>query len=204
MNTADSVLVACEECDTLQRVQGPPPGGVARCLCCGARLYANPRCGVEVPLALMLGALVLYLIANLDPLLTLELQGNSRSTTLSGASWSLYQDGMWLLAAIVWFTSVLAPGLAIVSSLYVLGALHFSRRLPALKPLLAGFCRLNPWGMMDVFMLGVLVALVKLMGQASVILGPGLFALSLLILVFAAAAARLEPHLLWERVEGLG
>ena len=201
--SAGPALIACEECDTLQRVHEPPPGHSMRCVCCGARLYSKPRGGIEVPLALIVAALVLYLVANLYPLLTLELQGSSRTTTLSGASWALYQDGMPLLAAAVWFTSVLAPGLVIVSSLYVLGALYFSRRLPALGALLAGFCRLNPWGMMDVFMLGVLVALVKLMGQASVVPGPGLYAFAVLIFVFAAAAARLEPRLLWERLEGL-
>jgi paraquat-inducible protein A len=55
--------------------------------------------------------------------------------------------------------------------------------------------------MLDVFMLGILVSLVKLMGMADVVFGPGLYAYTLLLFSFAAATARLEPHLLWDRLE---
>jgi paraquat-inducible protein A len=176
---------------------------VARCTCCGGRLFGNPRGGLDVPLGLMSAALLLYLIANLYPLLTLEVQGQHHTTTLSGASLSLYRADMGLLAAVVWVTSVIMPGLIIGISLYVLGALRLRLRLPGLRSLLAIVTRLNPWGMMDVFMLGVVVALVKLVGLASVVPGPGLYAFAGLIVIFAAAATRFEPHLLWEELGGL-
>ena len=73
---------------------------------------------------------MLFLIANLFPLLNLKVAGRTQETTLSGASWALYQAEMAPLAAVVWLTSVLGPALIILSSLYVLVALRFTLRLP--------------------------------------------------------------------------
>ena len=198
------MLAACHECDALQEIRRLPPGGVALCPCCGARLYANPKGGLDAPLALSIGSLVLFLIANLSPLLSLKVAGRTQETNLSGASWALYQADMGALAAAVWVTSVLGPGLIILASLYVLSALRLDLPLPFVRPVLILISRLQPWGMMDVFMLGVLVSLVKLAGMADVVLGPGLYAFTAPIFFFAAAMARLEPHMLWERLEKLG
>ncbi len=198
------MLAACHECDALQQIRRLPPGGVACCPCCGARLYGNPKGGLDAPLALSISSLVLFLIANLSPLLSLKVAGRTQETTLSGASWALYEADMGVLAAVVWVTSVLGPALIIFSSLYVLTALRLALPLPFVRPVLIGISRLQPWGMMDVFMLGVLVALVKLAGMADVVLGAGLYAFTALIFFFAAAMARLEPHLLWERLERRG
>lgn len=194
------MLAACHECDALQQIKSLPPGGVAHCVCCGARLHGNPKGGLDAPLALSISSLVLFLIANLFPLLSLTVAGRTQETTLSGASWALYQAEMAPLAAVVWLTSVLGPALIILSSLYVLVALRLALPLPFVRPVLIGISRLQPWGMLDVFMLGVLVALVKLAGMADVVLGPGLYAFTALIFFFAATMARLEPHLLWERL----
>jgi paraquat-inducible protein A len=194
-------LIVCHECDVLQRVKDLPPGGTARCVCCGAKLFGKPRGGLDSPLALMLAALILYLVANLFPFLTLDVSGRTNTTTLSGASLSLYQADMPELAAVVWFTSVIAPGMVIGGTLYILLSLRFTLRLPWVMHLLRWLSRLSPWGMMDVFMLGVLVALVKLVGLADVVVGPGMYAFTGLIFVFAAAAARIELHLLWDMLE---
>lgn len=195
-----STLVVCHECDILQQVKRLPPGAVARCVCCGARLYGNPRGGLDVPLALVISTLVMYVVANAYPLMTLKIAGLSQGTTLSGASWALYRAGMWELGLVVLLVSVVFPGLIIGSTLYVLLALRFSLRLPRVRQVLAWISRLSPWGMLDVFMLGILVSLVKLSGMADVVLGTGLYAFTALIFLFAASAARLELHLLWQRV----
>lgn len=196
--TSLATLVACHECDTLQRVGTLPPGGVARCRCCQARLFAHPRGGLDAPLALTISSAILFLVANAYPLLTLHIKGLSQQTTLSGAAMALYRADMAPLAAVVWITTVLAPALIIVSTLYVLSSLRFSLGLPQARQVLVWISRLQPWGMLDVFMLGVLVALVKLAGMADVVLGTGLYAYVALIFFFAAASSRLEPHLLWE------
>ncbi len=198
-NAAD--MIACHECDALQQVSRLPPGHVARCVCCGGRLYANPRGGIDTPLALTISSLILFLVANAFPLVTLHIAGQTQQTTLSGAAWALHQADMTALAAVVGVTSVAGPAMIMLLILYVLISLRLGLRLPFLRTALIWISRIQPWGMLDVFMLGVLVSLVKLMGMADVVFGPGLYAYTALIFFFAAATARLEPHLLWDRLE---
>ncbi len=201
-NSANQELIACHECDALQQATRLPPGGVARCICCGGHLYSNPKGGLDTPLALSISTLILFLVANTYPLMTLNVAGQSKDTTLSGASWALYQANMPELAAVVWLASVVTPALIIFCNLYILASLRFRLRLPGVRALLVWVTRLQPWGMMDVFMLGILVSLVKLSGMAEVKLGAGLYAFVALIFFFTASAARFEPHLLWRRLKG--
>lgn len=201
LSTDSTDLIACHECDALQQVSKLPPGGVARCVCCRARLYGNPKGGLDTPLALMISSFILFLVANVFPIVTLNITGQTQQTTLVGASWALYQAGMPELAAVVGFTSVAGPAMIMLLILYVLGSLRLGFSPPGVRSALIWISRIQPWGMLDVFMLGILVSLVKLMGMADVVLGPGLYAYTLLIFFFAAATARLEPHLLWDRLE---
>lgn len=196
-------IVACEECDTLQRVPALRPGGEAHCVRCGSELRSNPRGGIDIPLALTLGAAILFVVANAFPLLELDIQGRSQATTFTTAALTLMRESSVALGLTVWFTSVLVPGLVIGITLYVLLAVRLLRPFPLLRPLLAWLSRIRPWGMLDVFMLGILVSMVKLAGMADIVLGPGLYAFVPLMLFTAGAASTLEPRLLWERLEQL-
>ncbi len=104
------------------------------------------------------------------------------------------------LAVAVFVTSILAPALMIASSLYVVLAVRFKLRLPGARQALAWISHLEPWGMLDVFMLGVLVAFVKLGNMATMHMGLSLYAFCGLIGVAAAATAAFEPHLLWQQL----
>jgi paraquat-inducible protein A len=193
-NAPDSTraeFMACHECDTLYRIPVLAPGRKANCGTCGTVLLRNPKGGLDRPIALYLSALILLLLANVFPFLTLDIQGREEVTTLIGASQGLYRAGMGELAVVVLITSVLGPALLITSNLYV---------LLAVRSVLAWISYLAPWGMLDVFMLGVLVSFVKLAGMATMHIGPSLYAFVGLILVSAAAAAALEPHILWQRL----
>ncbi len=198
---AARIIVACHECDALQRIAPLSPGRCARCLSCGARLHSHPKGGLDTPLALTLGALLLFFVANIFPLLEISVQGHSRSLTFTSASWALIDEGMLPLGVVVWLTSVWVPGLVIGINLYVLGGVRLRRAWPLLRPLLVWLSLLKPWGMLDVFMLGILVAMVKLGGIAELIVGPGLYAYVPLLLFTAGAAATTELRTLWEDLE---
>ncbi|MGD2118670.1 MAG: paraquat-inducible protein A [Chromatiales bacterium] len=197
-------LIACHECDTLQRLSVLSPGQSALCVCCGAKLLRYPAGGLRRPIALYGTALILLLLANLFPLLLLDIQGRQQVTTIFGASQALYQADMAGLAIAVFITSILAPLLLIGSSLYVLLAVRLRKPWRGARSALAWISHLQPWGMLDVFMLGVLVAFVKLGDLASMHVGIALYAFSGLILVSAAATASLEPHMLWRQLDRRG
>jgi paraquat-inducible protein A len=193
-------LTQCHECGLLQRNPRLPVGDAARCVRCGATLHRNIADSLDRTLALTLAGIVLFIVANSFPFLSFQLQGQTTETTLFTGVKDLYLQGMWELSLVVLFTSILAPGIQLTLLLIVLVPLkmgHLPRGFPTLFRLVA---TLTPWGMMDVFMLGILVSVVKLADMAVIVPGTSLFAFAVLIFVLAAAQAALDPDIVWSRV----
>ncbi|MBK1718676.1 paraquat-inducible protein A [Thiocystis violacea] len=193
-------LTECLECGLLQRNRPPPPGGSIRCVRCGSLLHRDRPDSLNRTLALTVAGIVLFILANGFPFLSFEMQGNLTQTTLLSGVMELQSAGYGLIAAVVFFTSVLAPGLQLTLLLVVLIPLALDRLPPWLPRLFRLVRTLAPWGMMDVFMLGILVSVVKLSERATIVPGASLFAFGALILVLAAAQAALDPDLIWSRV----
>jgi paraquat-inducible protein A len=192
-------LVACHECDLLQTEPQLAPGQTARCVRCGAFLARNPPDSIDRTLALTLTAAILYVIANLHPLVGLEMQGRLVAVTLFEAVRVLWQDGMMPVAALVFGTALLFPLLELVMILLVLVPLRLGRVSPRLAPFFRLVRSLKPWGMVDVFLLGMLVSLVKLSHLASVILGTAFWAMAGLILALTFAGRAFDTRLLWQQ-----
>jgi len=194
-------FIACHECDLLHQRRSLPPGGTARCIRCGAVLYRRKRNSLNRVLALTISGLILFIVANAYPFLTFRLEAQIQETTLISGVLELYAQGMWIVAGVVFLTSILMPLLELIGMLYILLSLKFNLRpwkLPIIFRLVRSF---KPWGMMEVFMLGILVSFVKLAKMASLIPGIALYAFLVLIFVLAASAASLDPHIVWSRIE---
>ena len=195
--------IACHECDLLQREVALAPGGVARCARCGATLYRRPKHEIDHTLAWTLAAAVLLVVANSFPVVTLDISGQRTSATLWGAVRTLHDQDMSAVAALVLGTAIVAPATAIAGMLYILAPLRLGRIAPGFALLLRAVDHASPWGMIEVFMLGIIVSLVKLAHLASVIPGIGLWGFAALMLVSIAAAASYDPHDLWVRYDAL-
>ena len=196
----EEIRFVCHECDALQMVPAVEPGHDANCIRCKSLLFRNPRGGIDKPLAFLIASMVMFVIANVMPIMTLTIVGVKLSTTIAGAAYIFYQQGSPELAAIVWLPSVFIPGVIILSLFYVLFSVRFQMNWRYAKPLLVLTGRLLPWGMMDVFMLGILVSIVKLVGLADVVIGTGFYAFAFLVVLYASTIASLETHTLWERL----
>jgi paraquat-inducible protein A len=193
--------IACHECDLLHQRHPLPPGGTARCIRCGAKLYSRKRNSVDRVLALTIAGLVLFCVANVYPLLTFRLEAQVQETTLISGVMALYDQGMWVVAGVVFLTSVLVPLLQLTGMLYVILPLKLNQRPWALPFFFRVVRGIKPWGMMEVFMVGILVSFVKLAKMATLIPGTALYAFLALIFVLAASAASLDPHIVWDRSE---
>ncbi|WP_447983130.1 paraquat-inducible protein A [Nitrospira sp. Nam74] len=196
-------LLACHECDLLNRETPIPYGAKAYCRRCGAVLCRRTRDSLDRTLAFTLGAAILMIVANLFQIVELDVQGHHTSTTLFGSVRTLYNDGMWSVAALVFATTMLMPVLNIGAMLYMLVPLKFgwiSRQLPAMFRL---FQAVRPWGMVEVFMLGTLVSLAKLGHLAHVVPGIALWSFAMLMVLVAAAAASFDADELWARVDAI-
>ncbi len=194
-------LIACPDCDLLQRRRPLQVRERARCARCGALLYADKPDSVERTLALAVTGLILFVLSNFYPFMTFELQGQSQQNVLLTGVRELYAQGMWGLAALVLMVSILAPLLKMTGMLYVLLPLRLGRRPWLLPQAFRALDALDRWAMLEVYMLGVLVAFVKLRDIATIVPGVALYAFGALILVMAAATASLDPAVVWERLE---
>ncbi|MFV2059831.1 MAG: paraquat-inducible protein A [Gammaproteobacteria bacterium] len=191
----------CVHCDTLQTVPKIEPGYVSSCICCGNILFKNPINGIEKPLALIITSIILFIIANSYPIMSLSIAGNENDVTLTDSALIFAERGNPILAALVWLPSVLIPGIIIFGLFYILVSIYYDLEFPYTKPILVWLSRLLPWGMMDVFFLAILVALVKLVALADVLLDTGFYAFLALIITYAATIASLEPYLLWAKLD---
>jgi paraquat-inducible protein A len=193
-------LTACHECDLLQREPILPPGGVACCLRCNAFLFRHTPDSVDRALAYTLGAAILFIIANLFPIVGLEAAGIANATSLYGAVQTIWQNGMVFVAALVFVTTILIPALEMTLMLYVLLPLKLGQVPQGLAPILRVLQLVRPWSMTQVFILGVLVALVKLEHLAHVVPGIALWSFGGLILLLTGAVASFNTHELWNMV----
>lgn len=194
-----SSLIACHDCDLIQRLPHISEAGTIQCIRCGAVLHQKIRNSIERTLSLTLAGLVLFGLANAFPFLAFKIGAQVRQTTLLTGIQELYAQGMPELSVIVLLTTVLVPLAQMICMLYILLPLKF-RRIPLKLPQVFRFIRhLQPWNMMEVFMLGILVSVVKLAKMAKIIPGVALFSFLALIFVMAAMTASLDSHLIWEK-----
>src|SRR5262249_49505175 len=198
---SDRSLVACPHCDLLQRLPDLEPGASARCPRCDHELWRRRVDVLDRTLALALAAAVLCVIATRVPMLGLRAVGHQSYTTVFGGAVQLWQDGEQLVAGLVLLTAVVAPALEIGFMLAII--LGVRRRRP--RHWVAWLLRHHPtartWSMIEVMMLGVLVALIKIADYATVVPGLALFALGALIVLLAAMQSVFDPREVWERVE---
>jgi paraquat-inducible protein A len=164
---------------------------------CGALLYRSHPRSVERTLAFALAAVVLFALANFFPIVSLELQGQRVDATLYGAVDALYAQGMESVAALVFVTAMAMPALELAALCYLLLPLRRRRAAPRVGPVFRVLQAVKPWCMVEVFMLGVLVSLVKLAHVATAVPGVALWSFGALMLVMAAAAASFDPRRLW-------
>ena len=193
--------IACHDCDLIHRIDPLPTKGAAVCIRCGAVLYKHKPNSLDRTLAFAMAGLILFILANSFPFLGLKIGAQFRETNLITGIYELYVQGMQVIAILVLLTTVLVPFTQILCLLYILLPLKF-HRLPKGLPRLFRFVNsVGPWGMMEVFMVGILVSVVKLAKMAKVIPGISLYAFLALIFVLAAMTVSLDAHQIWQKWE---
>lgn len=196
-------LAACPECDLLlQEVLDVPAGDFAGlCPRCGACVYRSRRNGLDSALALVCAALVLLLAGSALPIVGLDLGGQRVETTIIGATGALWHEGMPMVAAWVLLTTVLVPLLQLIVLMWMVLPLRFGRRPPAFTVLCRALQIARPWAMVEVFILGILVALVKLAHLADVLPGAAAWCFGGLMLVLPSLNAVIGERELWSAWE---
>jgi len=190
-------LIACHECDHLHRYAPIPVGARADCEHCGSLLYRHIPDSLNRSLALYIAALALFVMANCFPFLSLTLGGRVVDNILLSGAWAMYEMGMGELGLLIFFTSIGFPLITILGMLYLLISVRLGYVPPAMGPVYRLAEVVTPWSLVSVFMLGVLIAIVKLQDIANVIIGTSFYALSALLIIYAAARANFDPRVIW-------
>jgi len=192
--------IACDTCGLVQQVEPLAPGSTAECFRCGTFLQARASEGsVELTAALSLAALVLYVPANIYPILTMHLHGTYSENTIWDGVVSLAQHDQWFVAVVVFAASIVVPLLKLLGLFFLVASakLRSGRRLRHRTQIYRFIEVIGPWAMLDVFLLAILVALVKLGDLATVLPGPGLVAFTAVVVLTILASASFDPKLIW-------
>lgn len=188
--------IVCESCDAVCQRRPLRRREVAHCPRCGAELERNIGAQRQRLLPLSLASLVMFAIANLFPIVEIELRGLHSQTTLAGAVLALAGEGRQMVALLVLFTTLVFPLAQMLALVWLLVPLQRRQKPLGFVMLVQAMQTLRPWGMVEVFLLGVLVAVVKLSGMATVLPGPALWAFMALTVLLTVVLA-FDPRGFW-------
>jgi paraquat-inducible protein A len=197
-------LRECRDCGLFQVVPALEPGARALCLRCNATLRHARADSLTKSLALNMAALVLLMMSASTAMMHVSIAGILRSADLFTGPLNLQQNGIWQLAVVVLFTTVAAPLLKLLAMVYVLAGVRMRRPPLHLRQVFACVDRLRPWAMIEVYLLGVAVAYVKLLDIVSIDIGFALYTLVLLMLTMGWADSSLDHQAVWEAMERRG
>ena len=176
-------LVICHQCYTLHKEVPINDGSKACCKECGTVLYRYDSRLAEHGLALSLSALIFFIVANFFPLVKIEILGHEQFITITKMIFSLFNNGFFIVGLILSFLLVIFPLMIIVIYILLFTLLHFAKGQQLTKDLLILLADISPWSMMDIFLVSILVALVKLIGYAQIHMGIAFWALFVFVLL---------------------
>lgn len=191
----------CEHCDTLYHRVPLQRGQTAQCSRCGAVLARAPRWSVQQQLALSIAAGLLFIFANMFPVISISLEGLGNAATLWESVEALAKGQITPIAAVAGLTIILAPLLQVVLLCWLLGFAAFDEVAPGFRLCMRTLEHLRPWSMLEVCLLGILVAIIKLSGMLDVHAGVGLWALAMLTVLIILISGK-DIRRLWDDFEG--
>lgn len=194
-------LRECPGCGMFQMVESLAPRRMARCPRCNTLLRRTGADPVATAFALNLAAVGILGISCATTMLTVSKVGMVHSATLFSGPQGLRSHGLAELAVVVLFTTIAAPILKLFMTLYVLTGLRMAVPPLHLRVVFAWVERLRPWSMIEVYLLGVAVAYVKLSALVNIEIGVALYALAVLLVTMIAADAALDSQGVWERID---
>jgi paraquat-inducible protein A len=193
--------LVCPDCDALLDMPDLREGEKASCPRCLSPLLSNPRNSLHRTAALAMASALLFIVSNCFPFMTLEAGFRRSQMALWQSASGLEGQGYPYLAGAVSVFILAAPALLIGGLLYLLVPLLWSRRLPGAGTLCRWVLATRRWNMIEVFLLGALVSLLKLGKLATLTLGISFWAFVGLIICLTAALVSIHPRELWARLE---
>lgn len=198
-SAGQACLIICEHCDSVYRREPLTRKQTALCLRCGAVLERGRHFSCDQLLALTVAAAILFALANLFPVIHISLQGLSNEATLWESVRALAHRRITPIAMVAGLAIIFAPMLQIALLAWVLGHARTGRIAPGFRACMRALEHLRPWSMLEVCLLGILVAIIKLGGMLNVAPGIGLWAMAMLTILIILIAGR-DVRRLWDEL----
>ena len=200
ITAASRGLMTCHVCGLLSK-----PGNISAIHCprCNARLHTRKQNSVEQCWALLIASYILYIPANLMPIMETGTLLNYRSDTIMSGVVLLWSRGSTVIAAVVFIASIVVPLFKLMALTYLLVSVQRrSKRIPAERTRLYRLLELvGRWSMLDIYVVTLLAALVRIQSMATVKAGPGAIAFGAVVIMTMLAAIRFDPRLIWDPVQ---
>jgi paraquat-inducible protein A len=201
MLTVMDKVVACETCGLVQEVDHVPRGKVVKCARCNFQIFHRRVDSQSRTLAFSLAAAILYFPSNLYPIVTAEYQGQFVQTTIFQGIKSLWQGEQYFIAGLVFCTSMFTPALKIMGLIFI----SLTTDWQSFRKTRAWIYRviriIDPWNMLEVFLLAICVSMVEMGEVATVHPGRGVFSFAAVVVLTLFATLTFDPRLLWDNYQ---
>ena len=194
---------SCHSCHLLSRIPADHKGGHLRCPRCGAALHQRKPNSISRTWALVLAAFVCYIPANVLPITHVTSLGKVQSDTIMSGVIYFMASGSWPIALVIFVASVFVPLIKLIILTFLLISVHSktNRRQKDRTRLYRLTEVIGRWSMVDIYVVTILVALVKMGALASIEPGPGAVFFGAVVVITIFAAMSFDPRLIWDTKE---
>lgn len=194
-------LVACQTCGLVQEADDVPRDSVIKCARCHFQIFHRRVNSRVRTLTFSLAALILYFPSNFYPIVTAEYQGQHSQTTIFQGITALFQHHQYCIASLIFCTSILTPALKIIGLIFITLTLDWTHWKKARTWMFKVIRVIDPWNMLEVFLLAICVSLVELGEVATVQPGRGVFSFAACVVLTLLATLSFDSRLLWDSPE---
>lgn len=196
-----SQIIACHGCDLLLERLPVKPGEKLFCPRCGELLLAPKNNSVNRSLALALSGLVLFPFAILQSIMTLDTMGFENSGNILDGVLMTFRDGYWLVAAILALTTIVFPLIKLTLLFVITLNIKLDRNPDYLRLLMRGYVHFDEWGMLEVYMIGILVTIIKMHHMANIHYETGLFCFIGILAMTLGSTLVMDQEEFWYLIE---
>lgn len=194
-------IIACHDCDLLLKDQQLEAERTASCPRCAAVLHVSRRNTLQRTLALSIAGLILFIPANILPILTFEALGKSNTSTMINGIVTIASEGYWWMGVLVFFCSIFAPFIKLLLLTITSAGCLLQWPLRLLVRCQKLYQHLDEWGMFDVYLLGILVSFIKMKDYGVLVPGVGMWCFVGLLLIAACCSSVYDSQYVWRQID---
>lgn len=194
-------LIACQQCDALYDKPELKQGQSVKCIRCGSTMAERKVDSIERSFNWSLAGIFFLVPAILLPIMGVTLAGQYHHASLLDCILVLIDRGFFMIAVLVFLFAIAVPVVRLLGAFYITYSFKFNKLKPSLLHFLRAFHHLDNWAMLNVFMLGIVVSMYKLLDDTELSVNMGLLAFILWLISSTMASAALDQDYIWQRLE---